>query len=84
MENHSGFQAGFRDGYNAALNDRQREPHPSLVCSLAQNDYLQDYVSGYDEGYTQGTSDRRLLLQGREQTEEWHLHEPALHERDDV
>ncbi len=75
---------GFHDGYYAALNNKPKRPQPSLAGTLALSDFLSQYLSDYECGYTQGQSDRDLLLQGREQTEEWRLQEPASRGREDV
>ena len=81
MTKDNAYQNGFTDGYNAALNDKPKKPNPSLAGTLALSEFLLRYMSGYDEGYRQGKSDRALLLQGREQTEEWRLLDYEREER---
>jgi len=74
----------FEHGYNAGVNGRSKTPKPDLTMALAFDSYLDDYTASYDEGYDRAQKDRALLLQGREQREEWYLQTGNRIERGDV
>jgi len=61
---------GYYQGYQHGIGGKFFDPDPKRSVSILDQTCLQIYLVAYEEGYDRARSDRALMLEGRENSQQ--------------
>lgn len=66
---------GFYQGYQHGIGGKCFDPDPKRSASILDQTCLHIYLVAYEEGYDKARSDRALMLEGRENSQQAQIHD---------